>query len=484
MAHTAPRTMIRTQGRRHAPRRSRRRRHPLVAAAMVLPLAVLLARRLRRLGGSGHTGVVRGRDAGALSGAPGPEERSGRGHPAHETPWGRGCGGRQRWPVQLGSCAGLRAFPRPRPCPAHRLRALRIRTPGRPRLVPPPTAPRTAQDRERMTTHARRCLADPVRAGGPGPRGARRPAPAARPPSPTAPTAPSSGTAHRREGARPRHRPGRPGRPAAVAAHLPGGSCCPRSRTTRGRTLHGRLVTFWPYGDARGPATTPTPPPGRPPRALLARLHRSTPRPPGPCPPMRGPAKAARALARLAAPPARDGPPSPRSARAWRRRSPPGPAPRPRCPHTHARSATATSTSASSSATPPRRPLAPHRRRRPRRRRPRLGPRPPRRLVRLRPARARDLGRVPRRLPGRRRPRRPADGDPWPALDVPPAPSPCRRPPRRRQGGRGRTARWTRSSRRSSTPVPEWRSCPAAVGAAVPRSRVKPTVAGQCLSWR
>ncbi|MFF3908755.1 hypothetical protein ACFYZJ_22890 [Streptomyces sp. NPDC001848] len=45
MAHTAPRTLIRTQGRRAytafgTPRPGRR--HPLVATAMVLPLAALL----------------------------------------------------------------------------------------------------------------------------------------------------------------------------------------------------------------------------------------------------------------------------------------------------------------------------------------------------------------------------------------------------------------------------------------------------------
>jgi hypothetical protein len=45
MAHTAPRTLIRTQGRRaYAAFGTRRtgRRHPLVATAMVLPLAALL----------------------------------------------------------------------------------------------------------------------------------------------------------------------------------------------------------------------------------------------------------------------------------------------------------------------------------------------------------------------------------------------------------------------------------------------------------
>ncbi|MPY64024.1 hypothetical protein [Streptomyces spongiae] len=46
MAHTAPRTMVRTQGRKPhggAFRTHRQgRRHPLVATAMVLPLAALL----------------------------------------------------------------------------------------------------------------------------------------------------------------------------------------------------------------------------------------------------------------------------------------------------------------------------------------------------------------------------------------------------------------------------------------------------------
>ena len=45
MAHTAPRTLIRTQGRRaYAAFGTRRpgRRHPLVATVMALPLAALL----------------------------------------------------------------------------------------------------------------------------------------------------------------------------------------------------------------------------------------------------------------------------------------------------------------------------------------------------------------------------------------------------------------------------------------------------------
>ncbi|MEV3855684.1 aminoglycoside phosphotransferase family protein [Streptomyces sp. NPDC050095] len=65
--------------------------------------------------------------------------------------------------------------------------------------------------------------------------------------------------------------------------------------------LHGRLVTFWPHGtpvDPDHPERAPWEAAG----ALLARLH-TTPAgqlPPA-LPPMRGPVKAARALARLAA---------------------------------------------------------------------------------------------------------------------------------------------------------------------------------------
>ncbi|MFF8596165.1 hypothetical protein ACF061_33005 [Streptomyces sp. NPDC015220] len=41
MAQTAPRTLVRPQGRRTRPRRTGRR-HPLVATLMALPLAALL----------------------------------------------------------------------------------------------------------------------------------------------------------------------------------------------------------------------------------------------------------------------------------------------------------------------------------------------------------------------------------------------------------------------------------------------------------
>ncbi|MET7703974.1 aminoglycoside phosphotransferase family protein [Streptomyces sp. NPDC005485] len=62
--------------------------------------------------------------------------------------------------------------------------------------------------------------------------------------------------------------------------------------------LHGRLVTFWPYGvpvDPEHPEAAPWEAAG----GLLARLHRA-PVPRG-LPPMRGPLKAARAIARLRA---------------------------------------------------------------------------------------------------------------------------------------------------------------------------------------
>ncbi|KUO11365.1 phosphotransferase family protein [Streptomyces sp. DSM 15324] len=67
--------------------------------------------------------------------------------------------------------------------------------------------------------------------------------------------------------------------------------------------LHGRLVTFWPYGSPVDP-DDPDSAPWEEAATLLARLHRS-PAPPG-LPPMRGPVKAAQAVARLraAAPPA------------------------------------------------------------------------------------------------------------------------------------------------------------------------------------
>ncbi|MFI6036658.1 phosphotransferase family protein [Streptomyces sp. NPDC051315] len=60
--------------------------------------------------------------------------------------------------------------------------------------------------------------------------------------------------------------------------------------------LHGRLVTFWPYGTPVDP-DDPDAAPWEAAGTLLARLHR-TPAP-LPLPPMRGPAKAAHAVTRL-----------------------------------------------------------------------------------------------------------------------------------------------------------------------------------------
>src|SRR5690606_5288557 len=62
--------------------------------------------------------------------------------------------------------------------------------------------------------------------------------------------------------------------------------------------LHGRLVTHWPYGIPVDPED-PDAAPWEAAATLLARLHRTPP--PVPVPPMRGPAKAAHAVARLRA---------------------------------------------------------------------------------------------------------------------------------------------------------------------------------------
>ncbi|WP_329408004.1 aminoglycoside phosphotransferase family protein [Streptomyces sp. NBC_00704] len=82
----------------------------------------------------------------------------------------------------------------------------------------------------------------------------------------------------------------------AVAAALPDVLLPPLAAALAG--LHGRLVTFWPYGAPVDPAD-PDAAPWEAAGALLARLHR-TPAPAG-LPPMRGPAKAALAVARLTA---------------------------------------------------------------------------------------------------------------------------------------------------------------------------------------
>jgi hypothetical protein len=80
-----------------------------------------------------------------------------------------------------------------------------------------------------------------------------------------------------------------------TATHLPGILLPPLTPTPA--NLHGRLVTFWPYGapvDPEAPAAAPW----ESAATLLAHLH-NTPSPTPALPPMRGPAKAARAMARL-----------------------------------------------------------------------------------------------------------------------------------------------------------------------------------------
>lgn len=82
----------------------------------------------------------------------------------------------------------------------------------------------------------------------------------------------------------------------ATAARLPGTLLAPLRPAPV--DLHGRLVTFWPHGSPADP-DTPEAAPWEAAAALLARLHRA-PAPAG-LPPMRGPAKAARAIRRLRA---------------------------------------------------------------------------------------------------------------------------------------------------------------------------------------
>ncbi|MFF7793517.1 phosphotransferase [Streptomyces sp. NPDC007991] len=79
-----------------------------------------------------------------------------------------------------------------------------------------------------------------------------------------------------------------------LATHHPGILLPPLAPTPAG--LHDRWVTFWPYGTPVDPEA-PDAAPWEAAATLLARLHR-TPAPPK-TPTMRGPAKAARAIARL-----------------------------------------------------------------------------------------------------------------------------------------------------------------------------------------
>ncbi|WP_435853419.1 phosphotransferase family protein [Streptomyces murinus] len=81
-----------------------------------------------------------------------------------------------------------------------------------------------------------------------------------------------------------------------TAAGLPGVLLPPLTPTAE--ELHDRLITSWPYGTPVDP-DTPAAAPWAAVATLLARLHHSTPHPA--LPPMRGPAKAARAVTRLRA---------------------------------------------------------------------------------------------------------------------------------------------------------------------------------------
>lgn len=83
----------------------------------------------------------------------------------------------------------------------------------------------------------------------------------------------------------------------AAAAALPGILLPPL--TPVAADLHDRLVTFWPHGSPVDP-DAPERAPWEDAATLLARLHAvPTAQLPGPLPPMRGPAKAALAVARL-----------------------------------------------------------------------------------------------------------------------------------------------------------------------------------------
>lgn len=186
----------------------------------------------------------------------------------------------------------------------------------------------------------------------------------------------------------------------------------PDTPGTAGTAL--RPVTFWPYGvpvDPRDPDAAPWAAAA----ALLARLHRTAP--PPPLPPMRGPVKAARAVARMIAALPGDGAVLPVQA-AWRALpdwargevAPP--------PHGRGSSVTGTCTWGSSSAIPPRTVPGCSSMWTTRVGGSGLGPRPPRRLVRGRGAGPAGLAAVPGRLPVRRGPAVPAEGDPWPQLDV------------------------------------------------------------------
>ncbi|MET8327985.1 aminoglycoside phosphotransferase family protein [Streptomyces sp. NPDC005181] len=91
----------------------------------------------------------------------------------------------------------------------------------------------------------------------------------------------------------------------------------PAGHTAPNPTVHGRSVTLWPHGEPVDPED-PDAAPWEEAAVLLARLHRTAPPALPEVPAMRGPAKAARAVARMCA--ARPGDPATVPVReAWRR---------------------------------------------------------------------------------------------------------------------------------------------------------------------
>ncbi|MEU8675710.1 aminoglycoside phosphotransferase family protein [Streptomyces sp. NPDC048560] len=135
---------------------------------------------------------------------------------------------------------------------------------------------------------------------GPGPVGPHRPH---RPAADHAPT---------NAGQPPEHRPS--GQDPSRTAPSPPGPLPGPSQTV----LEGRPVTLWPHGSPVDPSD-PDAAPWEEAAVLLARLHGT--RPPLPLPPMRGPLKAALAVARMCA--ARPGDPATHAVLAAWRRLPP-----------------------------------------------------------------------------------------------------------------------------------------------------------------
>ncbi|MFE0173151.1 aminoglycoside phosphotransferase family protein [Streptomyces sp. NPDC059002] len=101
----------------------------------------------------------------------------------------------------------------------------------------------------------------------------------------------------------------------AAATHPPLADTLLRPLRPTPTELHGRLVTFWPYGTPVD-RDTPEAAPWEAAATLLAQLHALPPSDlPHPLPPMRGPAKAAHAVTRLHA--AGPHPAAPPVLRAW-----------------------------------------------------------------------------------------------------------------------------------------------------------------------